>query len=369
MFKKIIIPEHTMGFVYKDGRFVRTLPTGSHRLKRKESYKLSKMEGIFILSNAVVSPLETKTLIQHAELKSKLIIFDVPDGHIGIHYLDGHFRTVYQSGVYCFWNVNQDNTFKIISKARPEITDFSESELRILPTSVYHKVTVPQGYTGVLYFDGAFEKMLTQGVYFYWKGDVAVNMDLIDLRQTQIELSGQEILTADKVGLRINFVCTYQIADAFNLIEKINNYHEQLYVTTQLILRTYIGKYRIDELLAQKEEIAGFVLDALKQKEEELYVKFIDAGVKDIILPGEIREIMNTVLIAEKRAQANVITRREEVASTRSLLNTAKLMEDNQTLYKLKELEYLERICERVGNISVGSGDLLEQLAKVMNTR
>ena len=76
------------------------------------------------------------------------------------------------------------------------------------------------------------------------------------------------------------------------------------------------------------------------------------------------REIMNTVLIAEKRAQANVITRREEVASTRSLLNTAKLLDENKTLYRLKELEYLERICENVGNITLnGNSDILTQLA------
>ena len=86
-----------------------------------------------------------------------------------------------------------------------------------------------------------------------------------------------------------------------------------------------------------------------------------------MILPGEIREIMNTVLIAEKRAQANVIMRREEVASTRSLLNTAKLMDENRTLYKLKELEYLEKICEKVGEISVnGSAGIVEQLGKMM---
>ena len=72
---------------------------------------------------------------------------------------------------------------------------------------------------------------------------------------------------------------------------------------------------------------------------------------------------MNTVLIAQKQAQANVITRREEVASTRSLLNTAKLMDENKTLYKLKELEYLERICQNVGEINVnGHQELLEQL-------
>jgi len=76
---------------------------------------------------------------------------------------------------------------------------------------------------------------------------------------------------------------------------------------------------------------------------------------------------MNTVLIAEKQAQANVIARREEVASTRSLLNTAKLMDENQTLYKLKELECLEKICDNVGSISVSGGtDLLAQLTQIL---
>ena len=71
-------------------------------------------------------------------------------------------------------------------------------------------------------------------------------------------------------------------------------------------------------------------------------------------------------LIAEKRAQANVIMRREEVASTRSLLNTAKLMDENKTLFKLKELEYLEKICDKVGNISINGGKgVLEQLAEL----
>lgn len=108
-------------------------------------------------------------------------------------------------------------------------------------------------------------------------------------------------------------------------------------------------------------------LARLKEKQAEYFVAFSEAGVKDIILPGEIRSIMNTVLIAEKKAQANVITRREEVASTRSLLNTAKLMDENQTLYKLKELEHLERICENVGSISVSGGtDLLSQLTQIL---
>ena len=79
---------------------------------------------------------------------------------------------------------------------------------------------------------------------------------------------------------------------------------------------------------------------------------------------------MNTVLVAEKKAQANVISRREEVASTRSLLNTARLMDENETLYKLKELEYVERICEKVGNIYLSTGgDILTQLTSSLTSK
>lgn len=123
----------------------------------------------------------------------------------------------------------------------------------------------------------------------------------------------------------------------------------------------------MDELLEQKEEISGVIFQRLKEVENEYCVRFRNAGIKDIILPGEIRDIMNTVLVAERRAQANVITWREEVASTQSLLNTAKLMDENKTLYKLKEMECLEKICAQVGNIQVsGGGALLEQLKMLL---
>lgn len=115
--------------------------------------------------------------------------------------------------------------------------------------------------------------------------------------------------------------------------------------------------------------MSKYLLDTLKEKGKELYLSINEASVKDIILPGEIRDIMNTVLVAEKRAQANVITRREEVASTRSLLNTARLMDENATLYKLKELEYVERICGKVGNININGGsDVLSQLTGMLSS-
>ena len=83
-----------------------------------------------------------------------------------------------------------------------------------------------------------------------------------------------------------------------------------------------------------------------------------------MILPGEMKTILNQVVEAEKVAQANLIRRREETAATRSLLNTARLMEENPTLLRLKELETLEKVTEKVGSLTVYGG--LEGVLKNM---
>ncbi len=86
------------------------------------------------------------------------------------------------------------------------------------------------------------------------------------------------------------------------------------------------------------------------------FVELKNIHIKDIILPGEMREIFNKVIEAKKRAEANIIKRREETAATRSLLNTAKLMKDNPTLARLKELEALEKITQTVGTLNIYNG-------------
>jgi regulator of protease activity HflC (stomatin/prohibitin superfamily) len=94
----------------------------------------------------------------------------------------------------------------------------------------------------------------------------------------------------------------------------------------------------------------------------------MNCGMRDVILTGDMKEIMNQVLIAQKKAQANVITRREETASTRSLLNTAKLMEDNEMLFKLKEMEYVEKIAHKIGEITLsGNGNMVKQLKEIFS--
>jgi regulator of protease activity HflC (stomatin/prohibitin superfamily) len=87
-----------------------------------------------------------------------------------------------------------------------------------------------------------------------------------------------------------------------------------------------------------------------------LGVEIGEIGVKDVILPGDVRELLNKVVEAERTAKANLIRRQEETAATRSLLNTARLMEDNPLLLRLKELEALEKLVEKVGRIDLHAG-------------
>ena len=164
----------------------------------------------------------------------------------------------------------------------------------------------------------------------------------------------------------MNFSVQYQIVDFIKAFAENKEFENQLYILIQMSLRTLVGTMTFDELMDQKNKIAETLLVEITQKAERLGVKIIDAGLKDIILPGEIRDIMNQVLVAEKKAQANSIMRREETASTRSLLNTAKLMDENQMLYKLKEMEYIEKISEKINTISVsGGGNIVSELKQI----
>ncbi len=362
---KFIINENERGFLFKNGEYKKMLLPGKVNVKKflGESIIKTSAEGVVSIKNVNLNILLKDTLFA----KSVKII-EVPDSNFAIHYVDGKATNILNTGTYFYWDIFQKHSYELVDITSP-LVDLPREKIALLPSGVYNKYTVSEGEIGLLYFDGEFKEKLNPGTYYYWKNFISVNCQIVDLRKQQLEVNSQEILTADKVSLRLNFVCTYEVSDAVKISNTLKDYKVQIYVTTQLVLREYVGRLKFDELLEQRDNISSVVLERLKEKQESLFVNFLDAGLKDIILPGEIRDIMNTVLIAEKTAQANVIARREEVASTRSLLNTAKLMEENQTLYKLKELEYLEKICDKVGNISVGNGNLLGELSSLLSTR
>ncbi|MFD2111182.1 slipin family protein [Thiorhodococcus fuscus] len=221
--------------------------------------------------------------------------------------------------------------------------------------------------TGLLLLDGRLVGILEPGVHAFWNFDRNVQVELTDLRLQEIEVQGQEILTRDKVSLRINLSAQYRVMDPVRLRAGLPKHKDFLYRELQFGLRRAISDRTLDELLERKGTTEQEVLVAIRERADPHGITIESLGIKDVILPGDMKQILNQVVEAEKAAQANLIRRREETAATRSLLNTAKLMDQNPVLLRLKELEALERVTERVGSLTVFGGmeSLLQGLVRI----
>ncbi|NOU95556.1 slipin family protein [Paenibacillus sp. LMG 31456] len=363
MFKKLIIQTDERGLLFRKGSYEKLLQPGTYRFS---PFSEDTVAVLNITKPFVVQGKDLQLFLHDEKLVQELDVIQVLDHEYVLHYEDGKFAALLSAGRYAFWNVLKKHAYIRVDTRNPELP--AEVDTAVLPklTGYYQVLEVANYESGVLFYNNVMQQELKPGKYYFWKGPVTVSVKTVDLRQQQMDLTGQEMMTEDKVTLRLNFVYQYKIMNPLRALE-IKSFEDQMYIQLQLILREYIGTLKLDDLLKMKQEIASFVLSRLNEKSQDYGVHFISAGVKDIILPGDIKDILNTVLLAEKKAQANIITRREETASTRSLLNTAKLMDENQTLYRLKELEFLEKICEKIGTISLtGGGNLLEQLNSLL---
>ena len=363
---KVIINDNQRGFLFKDGRFIKMLGAGKYY-----TFGGREIEVVNAVGELLTEKSTPDALLANPDVKGAVAYAEVPDQHIAFHFVNGMYTGVLTKGIYRYWNLSEKHEFQIVSTAGTEVqADLPAYIIDKLPERICRHVFVNEYQKARLFLNGKLDRILEPGVYHFWNNEVQVDVNFADTRLKQMSISGQEILTSDKVSLRISFVCNYKITDFVKSYTEVDDFEEQIHVAAQLAMRDFVGRYKLDEILESKDRLSEYVLGRLKEREGDFYAEITDAGVKDIILPGEIRDIMNTVLVAEKRAQANVITRREEVASTRSLLNTAKLMDENETLFKLKELEYIERICEHVGSINLnGSGDILAQLTSVLGSK
>lgn len=366
MFKKIVIKQDERGLLYRDGSFLKHLGPGTYRFSR---FTEDRVEVMNIGEDIMLTDTELAFLLQDEQLAEQLSVIEVQDHEVVLHYENGRFVSVLTAGKHAFWNVLKKHTYVTMDTTDSELTGKVDAAIMPRLAVYYQMIEVGSHETAMLFYNNIFQRQLGPGKYYFWRGAVTVSAQKIDLRQQQLDMTGQEMMTEDKVTLRLNFVCQYKIVNPMKVLE-IKSLEEQIYIQLQLILREYVGTLKLDDLLRMKQDIGSFVLDRLQMASGDYGVQFLSAGLKDIILPGDIKDILNTVLLAEKKAQANLITRREETASTRSLLNTAKLMDENETLYRLKELEFMEKLCEKIGTISLTGGDnVLGQLQSLLGGR
>jgi regulator of protease activity HflC (stomatin/prohibitin superfamily) len=189
----------------------------------------------------------------------------------------------------------------------------------------------------------------------------------VDQREQVVDVAGQEIMTADKVTLRLNAVVTFKVRDALRAVTAVDDHRQALYREAQLALRAIVGARTLEALLGEKDAVGRELDAALRTRVGEIGLEVVSLGIRDVILPGEMKELMNKVIEAQKAAEAALISRREETAAVRSQANTARLLEQNPTLIRLREIEALERVAEK-GRLSVvlGEGGLAARVVKVV---
>ncbi len=363
--QKFIVRKHERGLLFKDGDFIKFLEAGTYRyFGLRSRYAVER----FDLSVAAFEHRLADYLVEaeRAEVDRLFHVVETHADEVALVYLNERAaailgpaeRKLYWKGVVKVRIERFDLNEGIALDARltKRLVNGRDAQvLAVAGKAVYARV-VPDGHVGLLYVDGELAETLAAGLHAYWNVAHAVGVELVDLRVKALEVQGQEILTKDKVALRINVTATYQYVDAAKAVRAVKDPLDQLYKEIQFGLRAAVGTRKLDALLEDKTAIDRDIADHLGKRFAEIGLSVISVGVKDIILPGDMKDLLGKVVEAEKAAQANVIRRREETNATRSLLNTAKVMESNTVALRLKELETLEKVTENVGNLSVVGG-------------
>jgi len=349
---------------------VRLLEPGVHKwFAFGETVELINTRLARVTSFNVLALLDPKSA-PDAKLRDEYFtVIDLGEYEVALVFQRGALREVIKGGERAvFWkDADQLEIKRIDTRAEVKVdkalTNLVARRTGIQGLSdVVTATEVSAKHVGLLFIDGEMVETLSAGLHAFWRVNRSVKIEHVDLRLRSLEVQGQEILTRDKVSLRINLSADFQLTDPVRARLDLNDYEAHLYRQLQFALREAVGTKTLDALLADKEALNSDVFCAVVKQMVELGIKVTNVGVKDIILPGEMKEILNHVVATEKAAQANVIKRREETAATRSLLNTAKLMEANPTLLRLKEMETLEKVVEKVEKLNVYDG--LEGLLK-----
>lgn len=274
----------------------------------------------------------------------------------GVLYRDGQPRVFLRPGVHRYWTIDPSVELQILSvdEPMPELTDEMFS---LIPKSEFVYTVVHEHERGLEYVQGRLGRVLSPGRYALWSHPEAqVELRVVDMRRQQVAIAGQELMTRDKVTLRLSLTVEYAIEDPAKAANSVAEVRDSVYLIVQLAARDYLASVTLDQLLEGRDEMTRFLEEQAIPKVAAFGVRLDRVGVKDVVLPGEMKTLLNRVIEAEKEAAANVILRREETAATRSLANTARVMADHPVLLRLKELEAMKEIAERIHEVRLVVG-------------
>ena len=339
-------------------RLTRVLEPGRHRLFDPRRELAAELLGVV----RAEFPAERYAVLKAARPDLAASLFEAVEtkaNEVAIVSLDGrpvHLMTPWQVRVYWKLATSLDvERIDVAEDARVSARHLAMIE-RNRPTIVTEAV-VENHEAGLLFVEGRLVERLAPGRHAFWIAGRKIEVKRLDLRPQAVEITAQEMLTKDRIALRVTLTAFRRVVDPERVVATVPDVDAWLYRLVQFAIREAVAGRTLDEVLSAKAVLDAELRDYVRARVADSGVEVTELGVKDVILPGEIRELVNKVVEAERVAKANLIRRQEETAATRSLLNTAKLMEENPLLLRLKELESLERLVEKVGRIDLHAGE------------
>jgi regulator of protease activity HflC (stomatin/prohibitin superfamily) len=355
LFKRRKIHSYEMGLYFRDGEFRGLLGAGTHwfvdPLHRVRVDVVSQRDPWLVHE-------KLDLIVKSGALTERAVVLDLKDHERALVWIENRFSHILPAGLYAYWTAQKDVRVEVVDARNVR---FEHEDVKVIARSamaqrVLDVCTVSRDHVGVLFVDGRYADTLDSGLYAFWKGQSEARVVEIDLRETMVDVGGQDIMTADKVTLRLNAVVTYKVADARQAVSQTDDVRQALYRETQLVLRAVVGARELDVFLTDKDAVAQDVEENVRRRAGELGLEIASVGIRDVILPGDMKDLMNRVTEARKAAEANLISRREETAAMRSQANTAKLLADNPVLMRLRELEVLEKIAA-TGKLNIVTGE------------
>lgn len=218
------------------------------------------------------------------------------------------------------------------------------------------RVTVSDYEAGLLYVNGAYARTVPAGRY--WETELAASRRIVvvDLRVRTQSIAGQELVTRDKANVRLSVGVQFRVVDPVKAVQEVQSYLDMLHQDVQMPLRGLIAQLDLDELLESRDQVDRPLLEQAAAAARRYGVELIMAGIKDVILPGELRAIMNKVVEAKKSAQAALVSAREEVATARARQNVAAMMREHPAMLELLRLDAAKEMAKSRGNTFVLGG-------------
>ncbi len=363
MFKSVLVRENERGIERVDGRVRAILQPGRYTTFGKRTVEVVSTKPTFFVHD------DLEMIAKSGLLREEAKVIDLKVHQRALLWVDGRFHAALVPGLWVVWAIKREVKVDIYEAATLAFSHPELSTILEMPSgqNALMSVVVNNGEVGVLKKNGAIAEILEPGRYAFWKNVAKLEVQVVDTREIVLDIAGQEIMTADKVTLRMNAIVTYRVADVRKSLSEAQDFKQAIYRDSQLALRAIVGTRELDTLLAAKEEVAAELMGSMAPRALELGVRIVSVGVRDVVLPGDMRELLNKVTEARKAAEASLITRREETAAMRSHANTAKLFENNPMLMRLREIEALEKIADKAKlNVVLGEKGLAERIVNML---